>query len=312
MNNNFKVNGRDLSINEYKIISNFFFEISKNTKINRQLIFRGDSFENLKTKLNINEYDNFYNKLDYFIFNLGDKGRVYQEEYRKTIKKENIFPIDCTDKIIFEHIFIKFNKIFKSSKNSEIIEFKALNKDFASYFLKKTNNQHFIELILSEPKNNQIKIRDYYLCILHKVGKFGFYNNSFFVSTTTDNKIAATFSKSIIFVGWYYYSINIELKNILSKKLLPVTKTILYSYQKEISIKGGILPHYLLGYIKKETNEFILNPNLFKYKIPILNLIKFGIPLNQDNFDEILSETNYTGYFTIDTENNYDDKNISR
>lgn len=46
---------------------------------------------------------------------------------------------------------------------------------------------------------------------------------------------------------------------------LPVYEKSFFPYQKEVTLKGGLLPHYLLGYLHNKRSEkiFEINPALF-------------------------------------------------
>ena len=304
-----KTDNQELTSGERKFVNDFLCELKKGIVPNSNLVFRGESVENLKEKLKIKN-DEFHEKVGYFIFNIGDKGKKYQKKYKEKIKSPKVIPINGTNETVFGYIFDKFKSVIKDSTNREINHFKNNNLLFVDFFLNRKNKSFFIKSISAKSKSEQIAIRDYYLIILHRVGKIGFYGKSFFVSTSEDINIAEQFSENedIIIVGWHINNDEKNIIKVLKENNLPFVDEMLYSYQKEISIKGGILPHFIIGYIKKETNEFIINENLLAFvNFPIDLLIKEGLLLNQDNFEDILSETNYIGYFTIDSSNQYSD-----
>lgn len=63
-------------------------------------------------------------------------------------------------------------------------------------------------------------------------------------------------------------------------------------------IKGGILPHYIIGYAVKDS--FIVNPNLITQissSYDFESLLKDGIWTDQTHFDEIRQKTKYKGGF---------------
>ncbi|MDD6211032.1 MAG: hypothetical protein PUB21_10555 [Bacteroidales bacterium] len=306
----FTLPDRELNLLEYKKITNFFFKLrSSRYPPFRNLIFRGESISNLERKLGIDKDVAFYTNLSYFIFNIGDKGRVYQEEYRKQIPTKKIHSINCSDTEFLGYIFEKFKKIFKESKNEEVCSFIEKDEAFVSFFRKKENRETFISNIQGQNKDEQLLIRDYYLSILHKIGRIGFYKNSFFVSTTLQKGVAEKFTTNsdIIFVSWILPNKKNEPESILKKLSLPVSDSSIYSYQEEVTIKGGILPHFLIGYIKRENNEFVINPHFFETQEPLDKIIRGGIPIDQSNFRDILSQTNYRGFFVVGNEEDYRD-----
>jgi hypothetical protein len=155
----------------------------------------------------------------------------------------------------------------------------------------------------------KLNFRDYYLRPLHHLGAVGYYNNSVLLSTTAEFNIAQKFarsrktSSSIIFVSWV--NINARYRG-LDEKLIDINKTAhptykksFYPQQNEVTLRGGILPHFLIGYIK-ENGEMELNPNLFATEKDFRRILAEGFDIDQRNFVNRLKETDYTVYFTVD------------
>lgn len=319
----FKISDRDLNYEELRKLSTFLFYFKVSSKV--RVIYRGENYENLKNKLNLYGNDD-YSKLSYIVFLVGDKGRTYRKSYRENIKKQNkVYAIDCIDDDIFEFIFSKMKKILNNSKKSEIIEFKKKNDIFSEYFLNSNNKTDFIDKIKAVTNNEEkIRIRDYYLSLMHQIGKIGFYNNSFFTSTSFDYNSAMHFAKNdslsekIIFVSWVKYPQNDvgvsfnylnKVKKIIRNSQLPEYNISFFPEQNEFAVKGGLLPHYILGYIKVDKNEFEINPNFFSTKKSYDAILKDGFEINQVDFYEVLDETDYKGYFMFNLENDYSDVN---
>lgn len=299
MNYKFKVYDRDLSPNENSILNSFL--VSLLSKPHSSLVYRGESLTNLKSKLKINPNDNAIDKLNYFIFKIGEKGRVYQKDYFDNLKDKSLFSINETSERFYKYIFNKINHVLSKSKDPEIFKFKKTNETFVTYFLNKKNLNHFILQISKLDNANQLKIRDYYLIMLHRVGYLGFYLNTFMLSTTLSKEIAEDFTteKDIMFVSWQTKRTT-NLKRLDKDFNLPSYKRNLFSYQKEVTFKGGLFPQDILGFIDRDTNIFYVNPNLFNYPHLINYIIENGIPVDQTNFEEIKAMTNYTGSFYYD------------
>jgi len=293
----FKTNGQVLTNNENSIFSNFLIGISE--KPNTKLIYRGESIENLIYKLNINPHDNLNEKLNYFIFRIGEKGRVYQSQYSENLKSKSKFSIDETSDRFYKYIFNKINHVTSKSKDPEILEFNNKNKEFVEYFQEKGNMKTFIANINKLNIKEQIKVRDYYLKFLHRVGYLGFYMNTFMLSTTLSKEVAKTFSSDndIIFVSWRTFIFS-NKNRLIELNHLPQIKSLIFSKQKEVSLKGGLFPQYIIGFIERRENIFHINPNIFKYPNQINYMIKYGIPTNQDDFQGVRAKTNYSGFFT--------------
>jgi len=321
----YKNNGRDLSIEELKKFTSFCLMLSRNG-IRTRMIFRGENYQSLKEKLSLYG-NNDFNKLNALIFLIGEKGKVYRKEYKKKItNKKKKHPIDSVETVLFKYIFHKLNSILTKKKKKEVIkQFKSNNINLDEYFSNKENITDFLTKV-SSTKNRQekIRIRDYYLALLHQIGGIGFYNNSFFISTTMDIKVAEEFasnnknSEKIIFISWVNYPtnqvgvtfnyLNKFNKSILSLALPTYSKSF-FPKQKEVLIKGGLLPHYILGYIRVDKKELTVNPNLFTTNRDFNGIIKNGFEIDQSNFNNAINETDYSGYFILDENDTYTDSN---
>ena len=300
MNYNFKVAHRELNEGEATILNNFFIKLLN--KPNSKLIYRGESILNLKSKLNIQTHEDIIDKLNHYIFKIGEKGRVYQKEFYEKLKDKSIFSIDETSETFFKYIFRKINKVLQEAQAAEIENFKYLNTEMVAYFLNKENLKNFVSTISELNDDEKLNARDYYLNFLHRVGKLGFYNNTFMLSTSSKIEIAEQFStdQDIIFVSWQVRK-PVPFKCTGKGYSLPTYKTPVFAYQKEITLKGGLFPQDILGFIERSTNFFYVNPNLFFYPELIDYMIKNGIPIDQTDFAEVLSTTNYSGSFHRDS-----------
>src|SRR5690554_3738765 len=322
----YNVDNRALNKNEFEKFNSFYAHLSSNpNKI--KVIYRGENYDSLKTKLNLSQ-NNDFNKINQYIFLIGEKGRVYRNEHKNKIKdKSKIFSINDIQDKLFNNIFDKLNTILRNKTQNKIIEdFELWNPEFSEYFKDKLNNKSdFLFKINSLSKSNEkLKVRDYYLSLLHKIGNIGFYHNSFFVSTSSDFHTAVSFaenskkSKKIIFISWVDYpinriGINFNYLNLFKRRItqigLPTYNKTFFPSQNEISIKGGLLPHFILGYIVLEDNIFEVNPNFFFTTKNIDEIIKNGLEIDQSNFSIALTETDYSGFFILDENNFYSDIN---
>lgn len=322
----YNVNGEALNKYEVEKFNTFYADLNKNPK-KIKVIYRGENYDNLKEKLDLTN-DNDYNKINKYIFLIGEKGRVYRNKHKNKLKhKSKIYSIDNIQDNLFNKIFDKFNLILKNKSLNQVVEiFKSNNYEFSEYFKDKRNNKlDFIIKINSFSKTNErLKVRDYYLSLLHKIGNIGFFHNSFFVSTSSDFNTAVSFaensnnSKKIIFISWVEYPINIIginfnylnlFKNKITQVALPSYNKSFFPSQNEITIKGGLLPHFILGYIRLEDKIFEINPNFFYTTKNFEKVIKNGFDINQSNFAEALNETDYSGFFMLNDNNLYSDIN---
>ena len=120
------------------------------------------------------------------------------------------------------------------------------------------------------------KVNIYYLSIAHTINSYRYKKVSSFVSVTTDFKTANQFAQDVIIYGWVPQ--NIIYRNTLSifssieyvitdnkssiKQLgLPYCAMPVYPDQKEISLRCGLLPHFIIGF--KIDKKFYVNPAIF-------------------------------------------------
>ena len=278
-----------------------------------RIIYRGDNYKEFYKRYNVS------NKLDFIrcLFLVGDKGRKYREEHRTLIsKKEKLYPINLIDKKLFEKIFSKLRKIFRNSDKSIVKEFIHNNPNFYNFFLDSSNKKEFMKIIDMLDNNQKLEVRDYFLTLLHQLGHIGFYHNSFFLSTTTELNVAYEFAThstddGIILISWTEWPISklgitkqqIQNTSKLIEKLnLPKYTSTFYPSQNEFFLKGGLLPHYIIGYYDIHNQEFIINPHLIEldedseiYEY----LAKEGFYINQDKFSDKMRKTLFKGYFTF-------------
>lgn len=315
---------RNLTEMETKKVKAFCDFLITNPKA--KIIYRGENYENIKSKLNLTGNEDFL-KLSYYTFLIGEKGRVYRKEYKEKIKnKQKLYSIDCIEAKLILHIFDKLNTIFITSKKPEVLNFISTNSVLADYFIdKKKNKSDFVKKVQSFNEKEVIKVRDYYLSLLHHIGQTGFHVNSFFVSTSTDFEIAKNFalnpsnSEGIVFVSWITYplnrvGINFNYLNQLKTRIkdidLPTYETSFFPKQQEITIKGGLLPQYILGYIRVSKNEFEINPHFIDSESDFENIMTGGIEIDQADFHSALKETDFTGFFTLSDDEEYSDFNL--
>lgn len=316
----YKTKDRTLTSEEVEKINSFYLFISNRPRSAR-IIYRGENYQNLQKKLNL-VGDNDYTKLSYFIFLIGEKGRVYRQEYKNRITKKNkIYSINDISPDFFYYIFAKLNKVLEKHERVDVIDFKKKNSDLFDYFSNNKNKDKFVNDIKRITSDDiQLKIRDYYLNLLHTLGKIGFYYNSFFVSTTTDLSIAKYFSKNksnlgrIVFLSWIPFPLfHIGLtfnylngaKELIRSFNLPIYSKSFFPGQNEISVKGGLLPQFILGFLKLKENEFVVNPHFLNTNKTFHNIMKYGIDIDQNLFENEIRKTDYSNFFTLNTEGEY-------
>ena len=261
-----------------------------------QTIYRGDSLKNLCEKLNVEFNDSdvdLYTLLDR-LFMVGEKGKRFYTD------NEN-FRIDESENYVFDRIFKYYNDSLKS-KNTNTIFFFDRNIALKEFFTNKENKIIFINKINGATQSERVNIRNYYLIMLHQLAVINYKNKSHFVSTSKDYKIAEKFANGkreknkIILHCWIPIKRNRE---IISKYNLPTYNFHPYQYQREYSILGGILPHFISGIELFESRDFYPNPNIFIQDISTSTFLN-GLNINQTHFHEIANLTNYKRTLSTD------------
>lgn len=79
---------------------------------------------------------------------------------------------------------------------------------------------------------------------------------------------------------------------------LPLYKAAVYPLEKEITLKGGLFPHYILGYLHWENGEevFEVNPALF-YVDEYWDGRR--LPVDQSSLEDRIRTTEFGAYFQL-------------
>lgn len=252
-----------------------------------RFIYRGDSniIEQYKTD------SRNLSLLAHYIFCLGDKGRYFFQN--KLVDRNSVFSL-IWDK--FHNKVCKLN--FASDGTIErMSDFLNKNSMFNNYFSNEHNKEHFeslSQLSIDEANN----IADYYLSILHTIGKSG-NGESYFLSSSTNYLVADKFKgdNNIIIYGWLpkkgmknriiKYTDVENYSLFVKSKGLPTHQTPIYPEQKEICIKCGLLPHYIIGF--QHNNRFYINPNTLKQWND--SIVYEGLDIDQKDFNDLFNDT---------------------
>ncbi|MBW8683550.1 hypothetical protein [Chitinophaga rhizophila] len=89
------------------------------------------------------------------------------------------------------------------------------------------------------------------------------------------------------------------LINAIANSKLPLYKELIFNNQAEVALKGGLLPHYLLGYHYWEGSQVVmeLNPALFATNV---HWSGDALPVDQGDFGSVLQSTFFERCFSLD------------
>ncbi len=290
--------------NEYLCFIDFVDKFCSAT--NRTILFRGSNPSTIyNTKLS--ELKCFSDR----IFMLGEKSHRFEANSDNGISIE-----DCSNRV-YEIIFDKFHSDICPNTDPKVESFLSNNPEIEVFFSDSDNKTRFVSIIKKQNEPDKSHIKDYYFSLLHTMNEIieantkdkSIKKNSCFISATTKIKIAKQFRHRIIIVTWIpscernnqiIKSCDVNEYDDFNKRiLLPTFHVSPYPYQSEICMKGGILPHFIVGFSYK--NSFIVNPHLLTQitssSYDFGKLIKEGIEIDQTSFDNEIQKTNYKGRF---------------
>ncbi|HFK5554671.1 TPA: hypothetical protein ACGZ9Q_002738 [Elizabethkingia anophelis] len=314
-----KTNGTVLTKKQEKHFFNCFSKISRN---NDKFVYRGNKKEKLYPEYGL-EVDVSNRQFQERLYILGAKANMFLMESFN----ENTININQTDNDVFSCIFKMLSNLLGRENPFRHIwrvigDFKNRETNLTDFFCNPDNEQIFINTINELTQQEKIIIRDYYLGLLHHISKSEYYPSSFLLSTSTEFSQAYKFAWSkekensenpIIIFGWVPNKYEGVLKVLdtrnLVKKInmeaigLPVYKNSFFPFQKEVTLKGGLLPHYQLGYLHNDNGDLVfeINPALFETNDSWDGI---ELPVNQSTFHEYIQNTMFGRYFSLDEETN--------
>ncbi|MFV0482374.1 MAG: hypothetical protein ACK5LP_10415 [Campylobacteraceae bacterium] len=284
-----------------------------NSKNNCPMVYRCNNLTNLYSVLNEYSIEDISNK----IFMLGEKAKNFYNDH------------DCLDNLCGKqrNYLLNMNdtsdETFKFIYNNIKDDNHHNDTDFKIFF-QETSESKFLQIIQPIQNNDKLMIRDYYYAYLHTMDNV-VKTYSHYVSTTLKYEEALKFGKDENKIIYHYiltesyYKFAIHSKNIseniseLCKKYnLPAYKA-RYDSEDEISIKGGLLPHFIFGIehiMANEEPEFIVNPHLFEKNFKIDDIITKGLLINQESFEDIIKTTKYNKYFSIFQQDDINEFNV--
>jgi hypothetical protein len=89
---------------------------------------------------------------------------------------------------------------------------------------------------------------------------------------------------------------------------LPILENSLFEKEEEVSFKGFILPHFILGVYDVQEKCFIINPPLMSAKDT--DWINEGFEIDGDSFLEFIKKTKYKRFLTLHDNSEFKEKTI--
>ena len=278
--------------------------------------YRGEGYAKLASSLRVSEEldGDVYQQIFYF----GNKAKHYLEHKEIVSKRFCLTSVEDVSGETFEYIF---NKIAVLAKHVYLrgFSFWRDNPALIQYFTNLKNRDDFCLKAQSLPFVERAKIRDYYLFLLHTAGRRGVSEESFLVSTSTDKSEAERFKdrddpRRVIY---YYYvpapyekycvSSTIQFDSCLGIIELGLPRYVmgsgLYPRQREVAIRGGLLPHFMLGLERVDRGQFVVNPHILKmHRDKVQFVLEEGIKVEQEGFHDRIRETSYQRFSSLESD----------
>jgi len=309
------VNLEKLSDDKIEIFKKFQTLLSEK-KNNKEVLYlyRGEMLNNMKQTLKEEYQESIFKKLFYY----GVKSKFSYSELINEGKEKVFKNINDCSELVLEKIFNDLHSHVKSSKFAERYEinndtnkvqsYRYIDNKLKEYFENIDNRSVFVNTFQQLTLEKKVLLRDYYLYLTHTSETMP--KDTILLSSTTKRSVAKQFTRKkeederivfhyFIFEPYFCHTITPwkmeEIHTWIKNLGLPIYRpTGLYPKQKEVSIKGGLYPHNILGIEFVDKKQFIVNPNLFNFQLESL-IENQGIPINQENFlDRIENETNFS------------------
>lgn len=310
---------RHLTENEINIFNQAKNILKNNLNTNIKILYRGERKSNLMYRLNTNSQNNIFDKL----FIVGEKASNYYKDngMNNTNSNTRDYMLDIND--ISTNTF---TYLFEAIKDNFINYGDVSNEDsnFENYFSNGINQEHFLNKISELNDKNKLRIRDYYYAYLHTcdgiVNNFSHYTSTSlnpdlawnFTGSENNNKIMFHFILKKPYLDFAIYSRNQgHLKTLCNSIELPIYEA-RYDHEDEISIKGGLLPHFIFAmeYLEDNEKKFIVNPYLFDEDYDVNHIITKGFPINEEYFEETIKTTNYNKISTVYDDGSFEQTNL--
>ncbi|MCC5883623.1 MAG: hypothetical protein JJU25_13425 [Halomonas sp.] len=303
--------------------------LSEQDKSGRVLfLYRGEEQRNIRRRLTNGglgvETTEVFERAFYF----GDKARHFAvdvfDERRNFLTGIN----DCSDETLF-FICDRINHVLEAPRGVSRIR-ENTSKEFRQFFQNQNNRHEFIHRINeSYTPETKLKARDYYLYFLHIAGTAGVRQETMFVSTTTDKSIALGFSRAgkrktsrIVFhyfipQPFHFHAIAPWVadhhQRIVYAIGLPTYKAAgLFPKQREVSVKGALFPHFILGIELVDDRKFIISSNFKEYgsRVDFERVARKGFMIDQSDFHNSIFDTGYIRWGQTDLNGNFESNDV--
>lgn len=288
------------------------------------VVYRGVDKKFLRDRLNNTHEGVGWSETFHRLFIVGEKSKSFLRKMSNNDSfDEFIIPVDDVSDGTFLKLFRCMCELVHSDEYKNVIKF-CVSEDFKSFF-SNANERQFVSKV--KIFNRRIKeiIRDYYLYLLHVAAAKNISKYTLFVSTSLVHNVARNFAcpggdeaEGLIYhyyipQPYYKYAIspsNIRYhRNVINKADMPnYNPKKIYYKESEVSIKGVLFPHFIVGIEFVETKKFVVNPHILGLNAKqIPSAINNGIYIDQMSFGKDIRKTLYARMTLLDSRGKFHD-----
>ena len=291
-------------------------------------LYRGEEQRNIRRRLTGGglgvETSEVFQRAFYF----GDKARHFSVDVIDDSRDFLTGINDCSDETL-SFIFARIANVLDEPKHSGRVR-ENTSSEFREFFQNQNNLGPFLNRI-NECYTSEVKLkaRDYYLYFLHVAGVAGVRKETMFVSTSVDKRIAHGFSRAgnnensrITFHYFIPQPFHMHAiapwvadhhQRIAYAVKLPTYKSMgLFPKQQEVSVKGALFPHFMLGIELTDDKKFIVNSNFseFDNSSDFDRVARRGFAIDQSEFQTRVFDTGYIRWGQTDLAGNFDSNDV--
>jgi len=289
-----------------------------------RIIYRGDGKTAVAKRYGLPDAHDT-NEFNNWLYLYGQKGRHFWEEAEALeARRGHDYTVDDHSDTFLGEIFDMLHGLFTlhtfpANVQKRIDQFAQREVVTGDFFGDTANRLIFLQAFAILHDQERLHLRDYYLTLLHHLDKSDYYPISFLLSTTTSWQVAQRFAEKarqaiddILLMGWVPYRNGKTLStwrfrpgkrrpDLLDRTGLPRYKDTFFPWQREVTLKGGWFPHYLLVYFHFDNGQPVAEVNPFLYEALPGDWIKDGLPVDQEGFRAGLTAMGYRrGFLLLD------------
>lgn len=290
-------------------------------------LYRGEEQRNIRKRLINSNSDVGWQEIFKRVFYIGDKARYFAADVFHNERNFLTEINDCSEETLC-FIFDRVSNVLSSIKISRQVA-ENTSDCFRSFFLDQSNRAVFVGRINEScADENKLRVRDYYLYFLHVAGSLGIRHETMLVSSSANRKIATGFTRGgtrdlsrVVFHYFIPQPFHVHAiapwvadyhQRLVHSVGLPTYKPAgLFPRQQEISVKGALFPHFMLGVELVNEKKFIVNPNACRLnESEFANVAKHGFFIDQADFQNKIQDTGYTRWVQTDQVGNFESHEV--